>query len=72
MRVGAVATAEELDNNGFADFLTAQTFALELISLIRVMPQIEISRLLRYNQENTCFLESCYLASTCRVAESLD
>ena len=65
MRVRAMATAAELDNNGFVNFLTAQTFALELISLISVMLQIEISRLLWYNQENTCFLESCYLASMC-------
>lgn len=50
MRARTRGAAVELENNGFVNFLTARIFALELISMIRVIPVIEISRPW-YNQE---------------------
>lgn len=57
--------AAQLDRDAFGNTLTAQVSALELVSLARVMPQAEIFRWLWYNQGNTCFTESLYLATMC-------
>lgn len=40
MRARTSIAAVELDNNGFVNTLTVQMYALELVSIIRVMPQI--------------------------------
>lgn len=55
----------EPDNNGFVNILTAQMFTLELISLIRVMAQIQIFGLLWYDEENVCYIELFYLPGMC-------
>lgn len=47
-----MVAAVELDNNGVLSILTAQVFALKLISLIRVMLPIKTLGALRYNQED--------------------
>lgn len=49
---GTTVAAVELDNNGVVSILTAQVFAMKLISLIRVMLSIKTLGALRYNQED--------------------
>lgn len=46
MRARTRVAAAELDNNEIVNILTTRMFALELISLIRVMPQIKTFGLL--------------------------
>lgn len=54
MRARTWGEIAKVDYNGFVNILTAQIFALELISIVRVIPQVKIFRLLWYNQENVC------------------